>query len=123
MVDFSKLPVEIINIIINYTDVVVYRYGKYLNRISKDDKRYKIIKTRRLPIWFSDNRWTFYFRFHNIEKRDLAMDHLYNPNNNRHYLTKRELIRCKDGSIRTEKQTEYTFDIQGECHQIVNYTM
>ena len=40
MVDFSQLPIELINIIINYTDVVVYRNGKYLNRIQKNDKRY-----------------------------------------------------------------------------------
>ena len=50
MVDFSQLPIELINIIINYTDVVVYRNGKYLNRIQKNDKR--------SPIRRQFNRWS-----------------------------------------------------------------
>lgn len=40
---FSKLPIELINKIINYTDVVVYRYGKYIDRIDKEDKRYVLL--------------------------------------------------------------------------------
>lgn len=124
MVDFSKLPDELIHIIINYTDVIVYRHGKYLNRIAKDDNRYNIIKKRRLPIWFGPNHWMFYFRFYdNFDKRGLAMDHKYNPNNNHHYLSKREMIKHDDGSIRVEDQTDYVFDLQGRCREIVNYTM
>jgi hypothetical protein len=45
MADFSLLPYPIINIIMNYTDVIVYRYGKYMNRIPKDDERYTLLKT------------------------------------------------------------------------------
>lgn len=124
MVDFSTLPTEIINIIINYTDVIVYRHGKYLNRIPKNDKRYNILKHIRLPIWCGPNRWIFYFKFYdNIDKRGLAMEHIYNTNNNRHYLSKKEMIKCDDGSIMTVKQTDYIFDLNGECHKIVNYTM
>lgn len=124
MVDFSKLPNEIINIIINYTDIVVYRHGKYLNRISKNDKRYNIINHRHLPIWYGHNRWMFYFRFYNnIDKRGLAMEHMYNPNTNRHYLSKREMIKHNDGSIMIEEQTNYIFDLSGECRKIVNYSM
>ena len=33
--NFRNLPDEIIHIIINYTDVIVYRYGKYINRLKK----------------------------------------------------------------------------------------
>jgi hypothetical protein len=32
---FKNLPDELIHMIINYTDVVVYRHGKYINRIKK----------------------------------------------------------------------------------------
>lgn len=124
MVDFSQLPVEIINIIINYTDIIVFRHGKYLNRISNDDKRYEIIKKRHLPIWFGPNRWTFYFKFYdNIDKRGLAMEHKYEPNNNHHYLTKREFIKYDDGSISTKTQAIYIFDLKGECREIINYSM
>lgn len=124
MVDFSKLPIELINIIINYTDIVVYRNGKYLNRIPKNDKRYNIFKQKRLPIWFGPNTWTFYFKFYdNVDKRALAMIHMYNPTNNKHYLTKREIIKYDDGSVITETETSYIFDSQGECCKLVNYTM
>ena len=29
---FSKLPDVLLQQIINYTDIIVYRYGKYINR-------------------------------------------------------------------------------------------
>lgn len=41
---FSKLPKDVINICISYTGKVNYRFGKYINRIDKNDKRYEIIK-------------------------------------------------------------------------------
>jgi hypothetical protein len=124
MADFSQLPIEIINIIINYTDVVVYRNGKYLNRIQKNDKRYSIIKKRKLPIWFGPNRWMFYFRFYdNIDKKGLAFEHTYNPNNKIHYLSKREIIKYDNDSMAIKDQTNYIFDLQGECCKIINYTM
>jgi hypothetical protein len=124
MVDFSKLPIELINIIINYTDVVVYRNGKYLNRIQKNDKRYDVVKQRQLPVWVGPNRRIFYFRFYNnIDKRILSMEHTYNPNNKRHFLSKREIIKHDDGSLIVRDQIDYIFDLQGECREVVDYTM
>ena len=122
MVDFSKLPIELINIIINYTDVIVCRNGQYLNRITKDDKRYNIIKKIKVPIYFGNN--IFYFRFYiNNNKRVLVMEHKYNSNNNHHYLIKREIKKQDDGPILVENESHYIFDLQGECRKIVNYTM
>jgi hypothetical protein len=124
MTDFSKLPIEIINIIINYTDVVVYRNGKYLNRINKNDKRYDVIKKRRLPIYFGQYRWMFYFPIYNCtNKCALEMEHTYNPNNKHHYLSKRIAKKHKNGTITTDEQKDYIFDLQGQCREIVNYTM
>jgi hypothetical protein len=40
---FKTLPDELIHYIVNYTDVVVYRHGKYMNRLHKEDERYKIL--------------------------------------------------------------------------------
>lgn len=47
---FKYLPDELIHIIINYTDVIVYRHGKYINRLNKDDKRYNLINSVPRPI-------------------------------------------------------------------------
>jgi hypothetical protein len=41
---FKYLPDELIHHIINYTDAIVYRNGKYMNRIKKDDIRSKMIE-------------------------------------------------------------------------------
>ena len=40
---YSQLPDVLINKIINYTNVITYRYGKYINKISKNDERYKLL--------------------------------------------------------------------------------
>lgn len=47
---FKYLPDELIHIIINYTDVLVYRKGKYINRINKHDKRYNLVNRIPRPI-------------------------------------------------------------------------
>lgn len=44
---FKEFPNDIINYIINFTDVIVCRNGKYINRINKSDNRYIMLK--RLP--------------------------------------------------------------------------
>ena len=48
--NFKFLPDVLINKIINYTDVVTFRNGKYIDKISKDDERYKLLKTIPRPI-------------------------------------------------------------------------
>jgi len=48
---FKNLPDEIIHIIVNYTDVVVYRHGKYINRFTKNDNRYTLLNKIPRPIF------------------------------------------------------------------------
>lgn len=48
---FKYLPDEIIHIIINYTNVVVYRHGKFINRLSKNDERYNLVNNIPRPIF------------------------------------------------------------------------
>ena len=48
--NFKYLPNEIKHIIINYTDVIVYRHGKYINRIKKNDNRFNLCKKIPRPI-------------------------------------------------------------------------
>ena len=47
---YSQLPDVLINKIINYTNVITYRYGKYINKISKNDERYKLLDKIPRPI-------------------------------------------------------------------------
>ena len=40
---YNNLPQEVIYHILSYTDAIKYRNGKYMNQISKTDKRYKLL--------------------------------------------------------------------------------
>ena len=58
-----------------------------------------------------------------MDKRGLAMEHKYDPDSNSHYLSEREMIKYDDGIIQIRKQTNYIFDLQGECRKLINYSM
>ena len=53
---FSNLPDVLIHKIINYTDVITYRNGKYINRINKKDERYDLLKNITRPIYVCNNK-------------------------------------------------------------------
>lgn len=53
---FKELPKELINLIINYTDIVVYRNGKYMNRINLSDFRYNLLKKIPRPVFIGKNK-------------------------------------------------------------------
>ena len=42
----NKLPEDVVNIIKLYTNELVIRNGKYINRIKKNDYRYEILKNK-----------------------------------------------------------------------------
>jgi hypothetical protein len=43
--NLSFLPEDVVFHILSYNDKVKYRNGKYMNQISKSDKRYKLLLT------------------------------------------------------------------------------
>ncbi len=53
---YKNLSDELIQHIINYTDIIVYRHGKYINRIDKKDKRYKLLMDIPKPIKIGTQR-------------------------------------------------------------------
>lgn len=122
MINYSYLPIEIINKIINYTDVVVFRHGKYIDRINKNDERYKIINNKKEPIWLGNNKWMFCFKLYDgINKRGFTMEHYINKFDNFHYLYKKEFIKHESGIFDNERVTKYIFDKEGNCRKFFNY--
>lgn len=122
MINYSDLPIEIINKIINYTNVVVFRHGKYIDRINKNDERYKIINNKKQPIWLGKNNWMFCFKLYDgINKHGFTMEHYINQFDNLHYLYKKEFIKHESGIFEFENIIHYVFDKEGNCRQIFNY--
>lgn len=54
--EFKNLPNEIVQIIVSYTDVIVYRHGKYMNRIKKNDLRNILLTKIPRPIYNGYNK-------------------------------------------------------------------
>ena len=52
--EFRHLPNKIINNIISYTDTIVYRNGKYIDRLKKNYERDVLIKRIPRPIYVVD---------------------------------------------------------------------
>ena len=124
MVDFSILPNEIIHKILDYSNIVVYRYGKYMNRFDKLDSRYNMISNIPKPIWLGHHRYMIKPVIKNlIETKYLLYINIYNTNNNHSYLTTKTVIKYDDGCLETIDQKHYIFDLQGKYSQIINYTM
>jgi hypothetical protein len=124
MADFSKLPDELIHIIFDYSNIVVYRFGKYMNRLDKNDYRYDMIKKIRRPIWIGNNKYMIkYIIWDSFEIKYLLYIHTYNTGNNFSYLTRKTVIKHDDGTLETIDQKQYIFDLEGKYSQITNYVM
>jgi hypothetical protein len=119
MVDFSKLPSDLINMILDYTGKVIYRYGKYMNRLDKNDYRYDMIKKIRRPIWIGNSKYIIkYIIWDSFEIKYLLYIHTYNTGNKFSYLTRKTVIKHDDGTLETIDQKQYIFDLEGKYSQI-----
>lgn len=86
------LPREIINIILEYTGVIKYRNGKYMNQILRDDIRYHMIKTISKPIE-SHIPGGFYCSLHFSSGYDVDWSILFQ---NQNFVTYRFITRSRE---------------------------
>ena len=91
---FSKLAIELINHIINYTDVVVYRHGKYINRLKKDDYRLALLQKIPKPISIGGSKILLQLIKHNM----LGYIIEYNVNNDCNIIKVRFFYKDTDGN-------------------------
>ena len=71
---FSKLPTDIINIILLYDEHFIMRKGKIVSIIPKSDMRYKILSFITLNAWnFSEFNFKriYNYKFNNVYNGDL----------------------------------------------------
>ena len=77
---FTQLPSDVLHIILSYYGEIVYRHGKYMNRIAKNDPRFQLYRPMIHTV--SDTSITDYLCYTSIvyfEKRiPFILDHLRN---------------------------------------------
>ncbi len=121
---FYSLPKELVNIILAYSDVIIYRHGKYMNRLLKTDVRLNLYNTVPKPrIYTVPNLYVIteiYFHYNNPSNANIgfARRYLY------HISTKRlTVITQINTKISHRMITYYTIDYNNKWRKTVNYTM
>jgi hypothetical protein len=117
MADFSLLPYPIINIIINYTDVIVYRYGKYMNRIPKDDERYTLLKTICKPVVFGYSRISICFKRKPNCIKHYKLTYTHDLFCNIHYVS----FHTHNTETGYNHNSTYIFDVHHKYRKLVYY--
>ena len=121
---FKTLPDELIHYIINYTDVIVYRHGKYINRLNDNDKRYEILMSISKPIKLTYNNYLLKLGTRK-NKNNITYSLMYSINLDiildLHIFE--EDVDGFDKYTITKSFTRYIFDPNSKWHKIVYYTM
>lgn len=121
---FKHLPDELIHYIVNYTDVIVYRHGKYLNRFNKQDERYNMLCQMPRPIKIARNNYLL-----NLCERKNKCNIMYSLG----YCIQSDIKlyvyvieRGMDGFDKykiTKSYNEYIFDANNKWSSLVHYSM
>ncbi len=121
---FKTLPDELIHHIINYTDVLVFRHGKYINRLNKKDKRYNILLQIPRPIKITRNNYLL-----NLGKRKNEPNTFYSLGYCIQTYIKLYVYVIEQGLDGFDKYTitksykEYIFDSNNKWSELVHYSM
>ena len=122
--NFKFLPDVLINKIINYTDVVTFRNGKYIDRIPKNDKRYKLLKTVPIPIKVGNKKVLLKLINYSIyEPHGYFIEYIFD---NYIKIIIKFMVRTIDGFDRlfVEKSNlKLIYDVNNNWSKIFNYTM
>ena len=118
---FVYLPDEIIHQIINYTDVVVYRHGKYINRINKDDNRYKLLEKIPRPIKIGQSR--FLIKLLNENREGYFLEYIVSMYIKLNIKYVSYQIDGFDRYLETKSFFQYIYDINNNWSRIINYSM
>ena len=118
---FKHLPDEIIHQIINYTDVVVYRNGKYINRINMKDKRYKLLETVPRPIKIGQSR--FLIKLLNENREGYFLEYFVSMYIKLNIKYVSYEVDGFDRYLETKSFFQYIYDINSNWSQIINYSM
>lgn len=121
--EFKNLPNEIIQTIINYTDVIVYRYGKYINRLNKTDYRCDLLKRIPRPIYMGYYRILLRLLNNNNESGYFLEYYIcdYVVRINVRFFIKENNGLNKNYNIKSNNT--YIFDVNNKWYKLNNYLM
>jgi hypothetical protein len=118
------LPDVLIHKIINYTNVISYRHGKYIDKISKDDKRYKLLRKIPRPIKVGPGKVLLKLIDYSLyEPHGYFIEYIYDD-----YIkaTIKFVIRTVDGFDKnyiTKSNIKIIHDINNNWSKIIDYSM
>ena len=115
---FKYLPDEIIHIIINYTNVLSYRNGKYINKLRQTDCRYKLVNQISRKIMVGHNYGTKL-----ANNNDYGYFFVYNFDNNNITLLLKYFDNKKPGVYNIISTNKYIYNVNGKWSKLVNYIM
>jgi hypothetical protein len=119
---FRSLPDELLHIIINYTNVVVYRHGKYINRLNKRDNRYNLVNN--IPIPILTDRYKVLLRLEDTNCKGYFLN--YDTSENLLTVNVKFFYIEKDGFDKyyeIKRNSTYLFDTTNKWRKIVDYLM
>jgi len=119
---FKYLPDELIHIIINYTNVLVYRHGSYINRLNKSDNRYNLIYNIPRPIKVGS--YKVLLRLTDVDYKGYFI--MYDMSDNLTKVNIRFFNREIDGFDKyyeIKSNNSYLFDANNKWCKIINYLM
>lgn len=122
---FMNLPIELINKIINYTDVLTFRYGKYINKIPKKDERYKMLSLIPKPIRVGCSKIVLkLINYSYDEPRGYLVEYVFSDDIKATTKFVKRITDCFDMEAYIEKSSvKYIYDIYSGWTTIVYYSM
>lgn len=121
---FNFLPDVLINKIINYTNVITYRDGKYIDKISKNDERYKLLEKISRPIKVGNKKVLLkLMNYSNYEPYGYFIEYIFDNNIK---VTIKFMVRTTDGFDRVyieKSNVKLVHDINNNLAILVNYSM
>ena len=119
---YQCLPDTIIHAIVNYTNVVVYRHGKYMNRLNLNDKKYDAIKSIPKPIYIGNHKILIkiitYDSFGCVIEYNIGVP-LFKLNIQYFYLLHNGVERHYE----MKSNTNYVLDLNNKWHKTIIYSI
>lgn len=119
--NFKNLPEEIKQIIINFTDIIVYRHGKYINWIKNCDYRYKIIEKIPKPIRLGYSR--ILIKLLNINRQGYFLEYIIGMYIKINIKFVSYEMDGFDRYLETKSFIQFIFDINNNWSKTIEYSM